>query len=81
MHQRILVLYKELRLVERELDERLQGAGTSQLAAQVAQLEKRANGLRVPLKLSQQLYDLKEHIHLVRARVAENNPEVRPANA
>lgn len=70
MQRRILVLYKELKEVELELDDRLT-YGARSWAARVDGLEAKANRLRVPLRLSQNLYQLKAHIRLVRERLAE----------
>ncbi len=78
MQRRILLLYRELKLVERELDEQPTRENGANLVAQVDQLEQRANRLRVPLTLSQNLYQLKTHINLVRGRIAGNGAEVRP---
>ena len=74
MQRRILVLYKELKRVEHQL-ERPTVERTAGLAAQVDQLEAKANRLRVPLTLSQNLYQLKVHVRLVRDRVAEATAE------
>lgn len=70
MQRRILVLYKELKEVELGLDDRLTHGAWS-WAARVDGLEAKANRLRVPLRLSQNLYQLKAHIRLVRERLAE----------
>jgi TRAP transporter TAXI family solute receptor len=69
MQRRILVLYKQLKLVERDFDERLTGEGAPSLLARVDELEERANRLRVPLSLSQSLYHLKAHIQFVRGQI------------
>ncbi len=76
MQRRILVLYRDLKLVERELDEPT-GEDAASLAARVNTLKGKANGLRVPLQLSQNLYHLKAHIRLVQGRIAENATEIR----
>ncbi len=77
MQRRVLALYKELKLVEAELDGGAKGEHLARLAGRVVEVEARANRLRVPLQLSQNLYQLKAHILLVRARVAEDSAEVR----
>lgn len=71
MQRRILALYKELKEVELELDDRPTERASS-WAARVDGLEEKANRLHVPLRLSQNLYQLKAHIRLVRERLAEN---------
>jgi TRAP transporter TAXI family solute receptor len=77
MQRRILVLYRALKLVERELVERPTAESAARLLARVNELEERANGLRVPLTLSQGLYHLKAHIQFVRGRIAGNIAELR----
>jgi TRAP transporter TAXI family solute receptor len=80
MQRRILLLYRELKLVERELDEQPTRENGASIVARVDRLEERANRLRVPLTLSQNLYQLKAHIHLVRGRMAGNGAEIRHPN-
>ena len=69
MHRRILVLYRELKRVERELDERPGGESAASLLARVDETKEKADSLRVPLTLSQSLYHLKAHIQFVRGRI------------
>jgi TRAP transporter TAXI family solute receptor len=80
MQRRILVLYKELKRVERELDERPGGESAASLLARVDETEERADGLRVPLTLSQSLYHLKSHIQFVRGRITGSGIRVRHPN-
>ncbi len=77
MQRRILRLYSELKRVERDLDEQPTQENSANLVARVDKLEERANRLRVPLTLSQNLYQLKAHIHLVRGRMAGNGAETQ----
>lgn len=77
MQRRVLALYKELKLVEAELDGGAKAEDLPRLAGRVQQVEARANRLHVPLQLSQNLYQLKAHILFVRGRVAGNTAEVR----
>jgi len=77
MQRRVLALYRELKLVEAEVDGGAEGENLVRLAGRVEELEARANRLRVPLQLSQNLYQLKAHIRLVRGRVVEKTAEVR----
>jgi TRAP-type uncharacterized transport system substrate-binding protein len=67
IRHRIRRLYGELRL----LDERLKTAGgrddVSGIAAALEHLEEHANGLKVPVAYANQLYDLRQHIGVVRA--------------
>ncbi|MGO9831126.1 MAG: TAXI family TRAP transporter solute-binding subunit [Myxococcaceae bacterium] len=75
MQRRIVVLYKELKRVERELDAGQTSEAT--LVRRVDNVLERANRLRVPLVLSQNLYHLKAHIQFVRQRIAENAAALR----
>ncbi|MGO8970405.1 MAG: TAXI family TRAP transporter solute-binding subunit [Myxococcaceae bacterium] len=68
MQRRIVVLYRELKLVERDLDEG--HTDKVSLVSRVDKVQERANRLRVPLNLSQSLYHLKAHIQFVRGRIA-----------
>jgi TRAP transporter TAXI family solute receptor len=79
--RRILVLYRELKRVERALDERPGGESAEHLLARVDETEERADALRVPLTLSQSLYHLKAHIQFVRGRITGSNTAVRNAGA
>lgn len=77
MQRRVLALYKELKLVEAELEGGAEGENLARLAGRVEEVEARANRLHVPLQLSQNLYQLKAHILLVRGRVAQTTAEDR----
>jgi len=81
MHRRILVLYKELKRVERALDERPAGESAQRLLAQVDETEEKADALRVPLTLSQSLYHLKAHIQFVRGRIRASEIGLRHPEA
>jgi hypothetical protein len=80
MQRRILALYRELKLVEWELDERPAGESAASLVTRIDQLEARANRLGVPLTLTQSLYHLKAHILLVRGRIAGHSADIRRPN-
>ncbi|WP_248353622.1 TAXI family TRAP transporter solute-binding subunit [Anaeromyxobacter oryzae] len=71
MQRRIVRLYRELKRIESELEARPPGSDTADLERRAADLESRANHLRVPLSFSRWLYTLKQHIRLVRARLGE----------
>ncbi len=74
LKRRIVRLYGELRMIEAELADRAPGAGTSDLEERVADLERRADHVHVPLYLARQLYTLKQHIELVLSRLAGRSP-------
>ncbi len=81
MHRRILVLYRELKRVERELDERPGGETAASLLARVDETKEKADSLRVPLSLSQNLYHLKAHIQFVRGRITGSSTGIRHPSA
>jgi TRAP transporter TAXI family solute receptor len=68
MRRRIFRLYGELKYIEVELDAR--GSHPAEnLLAQLQRLEERANHLQVPFAFAHFLYQLRNHIALVRARI------------
>jgi len=66
--RRIFVMYRELKLVERAL-ETTGPIARDQLAEALADLERRANHLWVPLGYSQRLFILKSHISLAQEQI------------
>jgi len=68
MRRRIFRLYGELKYIEVELEAR-HGRPVGDLATQLEQLEERANHLQVPFGFAHFLYQLRNHIALVRARL------------
>jgi TRAP transporter TAXI family solute receptor len=79
MRRRIFRLYGELKYIELELDARRGRA--EELAAQLQRLEERANHLQVPFAFAHFLYQLRNHIALVRARIqaAASPPAAGPS--
>ncbi|MCL4767706.1 MAG: ABC transporter substrate-binding protein [Hyphomicrobiaceae bacterium] len=79
MRRRLLYWYRQLKALEKSL----QGARTpGELAAQHAEIERIDAGvqrIRVPLAFSDQFYDLRGHIDLVRQRLGHRSPAVRMA--
>jgi hypothetical protein len=69
--RRMTIFYGELKMIETELEGRPPGAETSDLVRRAADLEARANHVRVPLSYSPLVYTLKQHIQLVQSRLAE----------
>src|SRR5262245_12253889 len=69
MRRRIARLYGELRFLE---DEATSGgpADTAVLSARLDQLEKQANQLRMPIAYESMMYLLRNHIGIVRNRLA-----------
>jgi TRAP-type uncharacterized transport system substrate-binding protein len=70
MRSRILRIYGELRF----LDDEITRGGTDNrdpaaIIAQLEQIEQQADGLRLPVAYASMLYQLRDHIELVRARL------------
>jgi hypothetical protein len=73
MRRKIARLYGELRFLE---DEITSGGPTdrTQLMARLDQLEKQANQLRMPIAYESMMYLLRNHISIVRTRLAADRP-------
>jgi TRAP-type uncharacterized transport system substrate-binding protein len=67
MRRRIFRLYGELKFIDMELDAR-GGQASDELRSRLQRLEERANHLIVPFAFAPFLYQLRNHIGLVRAR-------------
>ena len=78
MEYRIIRLYGELKLLEAEMEER--GGDGDDLVRRLDDLELRANHLHVPLRFSQMVYTLKQHILLVQGHLAARRPGQRPGD-
>lgn len=76
MRRKIARLYGELRFLE---DEITGGGGPTdavQLMARLDQLEKQANQLRMPIAYESMMYLLRNHIGVVRNRLAVGQPVI-----
>ncbi len=71
VRRRILRWYRELQRIEAGFDPRAGAEHRAQKLAQIDKVEHAADRLPVPLGFANQLYDLRQHIELVRRRVAE----------
>lgn len=69
MNRRIISLYGGLKLVETEMENKGDEATRADMLRRLDDLQRKADGLRVPLPYSQMLYTLKQHIRLVRDRI------------
>jgi len=78
MRRRIFRLYGELKFIEVELDAR-GGQARDELRSRLERLEERANHLFVPFAYAPFLYQLRNHIGLVRAKF--DQPASPPAQA
>jgi TRAP-type uncharacterized transport system substrate-binding protein len=71
MQRRIIRLYGELKLLETEAAAPGGSGSRTDLSVRLDDLEARANHIHVPAKFALMRYTLKQHIELVRTRVAE----------
>jgi len=81
MRQRLLYWYSQLKALETSIDV---NGSESNLSAQQAELERIENAvshLRFPLSFTDQLYDLRGHIHIVRRRFAPEANDGGPKNS
>lgn len=71
VERRIFRLYGELKVLEMELERHGSGAAPPEVIAELDQLARRANHLRVPLAYAQRLFILKSHIALAQQEAAK----------
>jgi TRAP-type uncharacterized transport system substrate-binding protein len=69
IERRMFSLYRELKIIEMELEARPSGEATSALAAALEELARRVNRLKVPLHFTQRLFILKNHIAAAQERM------------
>ena len=70
MRSKIARIYGELRFLEDKIMEaRRTGGDTSAMVAQLDHLEEQANHLRIPVTYASMLYQLRDHIEVVRERL------------
>jgi TRAP-type uncharacterized transport system substrate-binding protein len=69
MRLRIFRLYREMRILEKDLESRSERQDISDLNERLSGIEEKANHLRVALFYANQLYTLRMHIALVRERL------------
>jgi hypothetical protein len=80
VRSRIFRWYRNLRLIEQEVEER--SRARAELVASLDKLESRVASIRVPLAYTDELYSLRSHIDLVRARLhsgLSGSPDALPA--
>lgn len=78
IERRIYMLYGELKLLEAEMERLGRGRAPDALATALQDLARRANHLRVPLRFSQRLFILKDHIALAQREVEQRRTAPRP---
>ena len=69
IRQRLLRWYAELRALERRLDYGPAGVNGESLIAEIDRIDAAARGIKVPLEFSDEHYELRTHIELVRQRL------------
>ena len=69
IERRMFSLYRELKVIEMELEARPSGEATFALAAALEELARRVNRLKVPLHFTQRLFILKNHIAAAQERL------------
>ena len=69
IRQRLLYWYKELKKVERGVDGRSDPMLVAEKQAQIEEIEDAVNRIPIPLGFTNQLYDLRQHIDVVRRRL------------
>jgi hypothetical protein len=72
IRQRLLYWYNELKVLERRLERSRPGENAEAYVADIERIDHAARRIRVPLEFSDQHYDLRGHIDLVRRRVTEH---------
>jgi TRAP-type uncharacterized transport system substrate-binding protein len=70
MQRKIMRLYDEIRSIERDVDAKGPTFDADALYAKLDHIDERANHLRLPTVYASNLYTLRSHIDLVRARLA-----------
>jgi TRAP-type uncharacterized transport system substrate-binding protein len=77
MRSKVLRMYGELRLLEDEItDARGTGRDMHEMLERFERLEEQANHLRMPVAYASRLYDLRNHIDLVREGLKKHADEV-----
>jgi TRAP-type uncharacterized transport system substrate-binding protein len=78
MQLKITRLYDEIRSIESDMEAQRPEFDTIGLNAKLDQIDQRANHLRLPTVYASNLYTLRSHLDLVRARLAMNPEAGRP---
>ncbi len=77
LRSRIYRWYANLRAIEQALE--APGADLPALRAEIERLDAQTEQIGVPLSFTNELYDLRAHIHLVRKRILARSGSVQPA--
>lgn len=79
VRQRLLYWYRQLKGVEADLDRPHSAEEIAVQLAEVEKIDRVVRRIRVPLHFTDQLYDLRAHIDLVRRRLMEETGPLRQA--
>ncbi len=79
MRRRLLYWYRQLKALERSLEGARTQADFAVSQAELERIDARVQRIRVPLGFSDQFYDLRGHIDLVRQRIGQRTPALRMA--
>jgi len=79
MRRRLLYWYRQLKALERNLEDARSQADFAVTQAELERIDARVRRIRVPLGFSDQFYDLRGHIDLVRQRIGQRAPALRMA--
>jgi hypothetical protein len=71
VRRRLLYWYRQLKLLERNIDAAVTPAERGAKAAEIERIDTAVRRIRVPLNYSDKLYDLRGHIDLVRQRLSD----------
>ena len=72
IRRNIFRLYGELRFLEEEIEKSAGADEAGEMAGRLGKLEEQSNRLRVPTSFACEVYTLKHHITLVKAKLKEN---------
>jgi TRAP transporter TAXI family solute receptor len=72
VRRRLLYWYRELKRVERGIDHRLEPRESDTKKTRLDEIEKAVNEIPLPLGFTNQLYDLRAHIDIVRRRLDQH---------
>jgi TRAP-type uncharacterized transport system substrate-binding protein len=70
MRRRLLYWYGQLKALETSIDTNKSGSSLNEQQAELERIETAVSHIRFPLAFTDQLYDLRGHIHIVRRRFA-----------
>jgi hypothetical protein len=78
VRRRLLAWYRQLRALETSLDASTVGAHLAEKQAALDRIDAAVSRVRIPLPFSDQIYDLRSHIDLVRRRLTTKAPTPLP---